>query len=205
MDALLRSKALICYIAFVLYWSVPMAKEKEKAKKKGRRAYLQDIRPNLSGEYVYTGAHLNFVPEKMSFRRAAFAIAGYALLSLAGFVAAGFVSAGGMGNCFYVIIPYIAEAIAVFTLLLAVYKAISRGSRLRDYEYESSVVKMPVRALLSAIFAAIGLVCIAVFTAINGIDGSAGEFALLLVAKAVAITVPFLMRKLLASLRWEKE
>ncbi len=182
-----------------------MAKEKGKAKKKGRKSYLQDIRPNLSGEYVYMGAHLNFVPEKMSYRRAASAMAVYALLSLAGLAAAGFVRAGGMGNCFYVLIPYMAEAIAVFTLLLAVYKALSRGSRLRDYEYESSVVKMPVRALLSAVFAAVGLVCIAVFTAINGIDGSVGEFALLLAAKALAIIAPFLLRRFLASLRWEKE
>ena len=182
-----------------------MAKEKEKAKKKGRKAYLNDIRPNLSGEYVYTGAHLNFVPEKMSYRRAASAMAVYALLSLAAFAAAGFVRAGGMGNCFYVLIPYMAEAVAVFTLLLAVYKALTRGSRLRDYEYESSVVKMPVRALLSSVFAAVGLVCIFLFVILNGADGSAGELAFLLFSKAVAIVSPLLMRRFMRSLRWEKE
>lgn len=187
------------------FWRTQMAKEKEKAKKKGRKAYLNDIRPNLSGEYVYTGAHLSFVPENKSYRRASSEISAAALLSLAALVAAGFVRAGGMGNCFYVLIPYMAEAIAVFTLLLAVYKLLSRGSRLRDYEYESSVVKMPVRALLSAIFAAVGLVCILVFVGINGADGSPGELVLLFAAKAVAIAAPLFLRKLLSALRWEKE
>ncbi len=182
-----------------------MAKENNKTRKKGRKAYLNDIRPNLSGEYVYTGAHLNFVPGKRSYRQAASGMAAYALLSLAGLVAAGFVRAGGMGNCFYVLIPYMAEAVAVFTLLLAVYKTLSRGSRLRDYEYESSVVKIPVRALLSSVFAAVGLVCVLVFVILNGPDGSLGELIALLAAKAVAIVVPLLLRSFMASLCWEKE
>ena len=98
-----------------------------------------------------------------------------------------------------------AEAIAVFTLLLAVYKAISRGSRLRDYEYESSIVKIPVRALLAAVFAAAGVVCIVIFIVFNGLDGGVGELVLLIAAKAVSVAAAILLRRLMASLRWENE
>ncbi len=182
-----------------------MAKDKEKARKKGRRAYLDDIRPNLAGEYVYTGSHYRYKPEAKSFRRALTEIVLLAVLSLASLLAAGCVRAGGMGNCFYVIIPYIAEAIAVFTLVWAVTKLLINGEKLREYIYAASVEKLPVRTLLSAIFAAAGTLCIIIFIILNGIDGSIGEIILLLVAKIVAIAAPLILRKLLSSLNWEKE
>lgn len=172
-------------------------------KAKGRRAYLNDIRPNLAGEYVYVGNYYCYVPKGKSFRRALAEIIALSLLSLAGLVAAGFVRAGGMANCVYVIVPYMAEAIAVFTMLWAVCKLLFKGRRLREYVYGSSVAKLPVRTVCSASFAGLGLLCIIIFSAINGIDGSIGEFVLLLLAKAVAIAAPLLLRKLINSLSWE--
>ncbi len=181
-----------------------MAKDRDNSKKKGRKSYLSDIQPNLAGEYVYTGDHWSYVPEGKTYRRAMTEIVILSLLSLAALVAAGFVRAGGMGNCFYVIIPYMAEAISVFTLELAVYKILVKGKKLRDYVYTASVPKLPVRALLSAVFSAIGAACIIVFIIINGIDGSLGEIITLFTAKLIAIAAPLFLRKLMSTLRWEK-
>lgn len=176
----------------------------DNSKKRGRRDYLSDIQPNLAGEYVYTGEHWSYVAGDRSYSRAIIEIIVFSLLSLAAAVAAGLVRAGGMSNCFYVLFPYIAELIAVFTLQLAVYKLAVKGKRLRAYDYSSSVEKIPVRALLSAVFSGIGTVCIIIFVILNGIDGSLGEISLLFLAKAVAIVSPICLRKLMAALRWEK-
>ena len=71
-----------------------MAQDKPKRKRKNRKAYLNDIRPNLSGEYVYVGAHYRYAGTDKSYGRAIAGIVVPALLSLAGFLAAGFVNAG---------------------------------------------------------------------------------------------------------------
>ncbi len=182
-----------------------MAKDKNQTRKKGRRAYLDDIRPNLAGEYVYTGAYYRYQADKKSFARALSEIVLLAALSLAAVIASGFVRAGGMANCFYVLIPYMAETIAVVTLVWAVGKLLIKGERLREYVYGSSVLKIPVRAFLSAIFAIVGAVCIIVFIILNGIDGSIGEIIILLVAKIFGISSPFALRKLMRGLNWEKD
>ncbi len=174
-------------------------------KKKGRRSYLNDIQPNLAGEYVYVGKYYTFVSKGKSFRRALCEIVFLALLGFIGLVAAGFVNAGGMGNCFYVIIPYMGEAISLFVLLWSVSKLLIKGEKLREYVYGSSVARIPTAAVCCAAFAGLGLLCIIVFTLLNGVDGSAGEMLLLLAAKAVSIAAPLLLRRLMKSLRWEME
>lgn len=205
IGSLLRIKVLPYYIANAYFGRKYMAKEQDKAGKKGRKSYLNDIQQNLSGEYIYTGAHWSYVPEGKSYPRAVFEIVIFSLLSLAAVVSAGLVRAGGMGNCFYVLFPYIAELIAVFTLELAVYKLAVKGKKLRAYEYSASVEKIPVRAMLSAVFAGIGIVCIIIFVIINGIDGSFGEIILLFCAKAVGIAAPLFLRRLMGALRWKKD
>jgi len=180
-----------------------MANTGDKKKKKGRRSYLNDIRPNLAGEYVYVGDYYCYVPQGKSYRRA---VAELSLLTLLGFlalVAAGFVNAGGMGNCFYVIIPYMGEAISVFVLLWDVRQIIIKGEKLREYVYGSSVLRIPAASLCCAAFAGAGVVCILIFTILNGIDGGAGEYLLLLAAKTVAVAAPILLRRLVKSLKWE--
>lgn len=177
--------------------------DKGKKNKKGRKAYLNDIRPNLAGEYVYVGDYYTFVPDGKSFPRALAEIIICSLLGFLGLVCAGFVEAGGMGNCFYVIIPYMGEAISLFVLLWAVSKLLFKGSKLREYVYGSSVLRIPGAATVTAAFAGAGALAIIVFTVLNGIDGSAGEYILLLLGKALNIAAMLMLRKLMKSLSWK--
>ena len=177
--------------------------EKGKKTKKGRKSYLNDIRPNLAGEYVYVGDYYSFVPDGKTFPRALGEIIALSLLGFLGLVAAGFVEAGGMGNCFYVIIPYMGEAISLFVLLWAVSKLLFKGSKLREYVYGSSVLRIPGGSIVTAAFSAAGILAIIVFTILNGIDGSALEYILLLGGKGLTVASMLLLRKLMKSLRWE--
>ena len=182
-----------------------MAKETGKARRKGRKAYLNDFQPNLAGEYTYTGANYRYVGEGMDYRRVRRCTAAAAAAMLAGLLVPGFVSAGGMGNCFYVLIPYMAEAISVFVTMFAVYKMLSGGEKLREYIFEKSVKRIPGGCVCCSAFAALGLVCSMVFSAINGIGGTAAEAAVLIVGKCLGVSAPLVMRRLILSLDWKKE
>lgn len=176
-----------------------------KGKKKGRRAYLNDFQPNLAGEYVYTGVYYAYDGKDMDFPKARSRVLLFSMLSMLGLIGAGCVSAGGMGNCFYVLIPYMGEAISVFVTAWAVVRLLLNGSRLREYIYGAIIPRIPVAALCSAVFAAVGCVCIAIYIILNGIGGPVGELALLIAAKAAAISAPLLLRRHVKSLQWKKE
>lgn len=182
-----------------------MAKDNSKPPKKGRKAYLNDFQPNLAGEYTYTGAHYRYAGNKMSYRSARAQVIISVSAMLAGLLAPGFVRAGGMGNCFYVLIPYMAEAISVFVTLYAVFKMLTGSERLREYIYEKSVLRIPGGCICCAAFAALGFICSMIFSAINGIGGSTAEAAVLIVGKTLGITAPLSMRKHILSLEWKKE
>ena len=181
-----------------------MAQNSKKAPKKGRKAYLNDFQPNLAGEYTYNGAHYHYVGEGMSYGSVRRNTVFGAAAMLVGLLAPGFVRAGGMGNCFYVLIPYMAEAISVFVTMFAVFKMLTGGERIREYIFEKSVKRIPAGCVCCAVFAAIGFVCSMVFSAINGIGGSTVEAAVLIVGKCLGVTAPLALRKHILGLSWEK-
>lgn len=182
-----------------------MAQSSKRSPKKGRKAYLNDFQPNLAGEYTYTGAHYRYAGEGMDYRCARRYTAIGAAAMLAGLLAPGFVRAGGMGNCFYVLIPYMAEAISVFVTMFAVFKMLTGGERLREYIFEKSVLRIPRACLCCSAFAALGFICSMIFSALNGIGGSTAEAAVLIIGKLLGIISPMAMRKHLLSLEWKKD
>ena len=182
-----------------------MAKDTNNTRKKGRKAYLNDFQPNLAGEYTYTGAHFRYTGSGVDYRLCRRGTMFGAIAMLVGLLAPGFVNAGGMGNCFYVLIPYMGEAISVFVTLWAVFKMLAGGERLREYIYEKSVKRIPAGCICCAGFAALGFVCSMVFSAINGIGGSTAEAAVLIVGKVLGVAAPLSMRKHILAQTWEKE
>ena len=177
----------------------------QKKKRSGRKAYLNDFQPNLAGEYTYTGLHYRYAGEAMTYPKARAYTIFSALVMILGLLAPGFVSAGGMGNCFYVLIPYMAEAISVFVTMFAVYKMLSGGEKLREYIYEKSIPRIPRGCVCCSAFAAIGFVCSMIYSAINGIGGSTLEAAVLIIGKCLGVSAPLAMRKHILGLVWEKD
>ena len=175
-----------------------------KKSRKGRKAYLNDFQPNLAGEYTYNGAHYRYADSRMPYSAARGKTLLFSLLTLAGLIIAGCVSEGGMGNTFYVIIPYMAEALCVFLTLMAVFKMLRGGERLREYIYTSSVKRIPPSTLCAAVFAALGIICSLIYIILNGI-GSPLELAILYIGKILGIIASLALRKHVLGLIWEKE
>lgn len=155
-------------------------------KRKGRRAYLNDFTTNLRGDYVYQGSHFHYVgetPWEKRFRK----LWGLTLAMAIGLVGGGFLPAAGMNGVLYVVAPYLASVIAGTSVVWAMVK-LRREGKLRSYVYEASVLKLPTRGKVTAVFAILA----AAGEGLNlGRNGSGGK---------TAATLGYLALTLLAAL-----
>ena len=117
------------------------------------------------------------------------AIKGNADKAAAALAAAGMVPAPGAMQQFYVLLPYAGALVAGISAVWALARMSRGGARLRSYVYEETVAKLPLRCLLTGVFAALAAVgeCMDVF--LNGGQGAiwyAVLFAALAAAAAAA-------------------
>lgn len=178
-----------------------MAEKKDK-KKQGRRAYLNDFKVGAGGEYVYTGAVYRFT----SRNRKGFVLklALLTALSLICGITQGCISAAGMDDCFYVIIPWIAELGFSVAAAWAAGRIIYSGELIRKYVYEATFGKLPIFCNTAAAFAAVGIICEAVYIILEGFDGKLVFTIIFIALKALSGVSALLLKKLAADAPIEK-
>ena len=136
-------------------------------KKKGRRAYLNDFKMSLSGEYIYNGAH--YMPEgDYKKTRMQITLAGVLLVALN--LLCGCIPAEPMLNAFYVIIPFAVSLIVSVRLLWAATRLWTNRLPLREYVLNQTYEKLLPCATIGLIFSSATVVAFVVFTVIKGID-----------------------------------
>lgn len=180
-------------------------------KRKTRRSYLNDFRPDVTGEYRYTGKHQRYIGPLPKGK------ALLVLIVLTGALALGVIGAGlipapsmtGNGNI-YVLPPFIGEMIAVFVTVWASAKLIfpagsQKGElKLRSYAYDRSVKKLPHRTVISAVFAGLSIVANAVFLILNGFCGKAFASVAVIVLHAVVIAAALCLKAFAGSMKFEE-
>lgn len=129
----------------------------------GGKTYLKDFRQTASGEYIYTGRHMEYssvnpIPFKKWFLRVCAFNAASVVLGAAG----GFLPFDGLKNCIYVILPLVIE---LFIVSWTLFRLISSGrdSRLRLYAYDTAYKKLTVRNTAAMVFSVIGAIGSIVF------------------------------------------
>ena len=180
-----------------------MNKVADKKERKGRRAYLNDFREDINGQYVYEGDRYTLDEEGISKKTLDTRLWLMTAVIAAGTVAGGCVPASCMLNCFYCILPFAGEAIAVFTLVWAMVKYSNGGEELRGYIYEKSVGVLPQRTFLAAFFAALGFAGVIIYIIINGFEGTAALTVIYLIIKVIVAICAWLMHKTVLSLKWK--
>ena len=159
----------------------------QKKNRRGRE-YLNDFRRDVNGSYLYQGSYRCYTGSMpyAKLRGLLWALArmsrGGALAALA---AAGMVPAPGAMQQFYVLLPYAGALVAGISVVWALARMSRGGARLRSYVYEETVAKLPLRCLLTGVFAALAAVgeCMDVF--LNG-GQNAIRYAVLFAALAAA-------------------
>ena len=149
----------------------------QKKTRRGRE-YLNDFRRDVNGSYLYQGSYRCYTGSMpyAKLRGLLWALCGGALAALA---AAGMVPAPGAMQ------PYAGALVAGISAVWALARMSRGGARLRSYVYEETVAKLPLRCLLTGVFAALAAVgeCMDVF--LNGGQGAI-RYAVLFAALAAA-------------------
>ena len=108
-------------------------------RKKKRRSYLDDYRKNAAGEYEYTGKWMAFAGTAQERKHLVLRMLVLCAASFAAGVVCGCIPAAGMGNCFYVILPYTVSLVACFRTLWAVCRLAANGDPLKEYVHTATV------------------------------------------------------------------
>ena len=176
-----------------------MAGEK---KRRGRRAHLNDFYRDVAGNYVYTGTC--YVCRAAEQERTALLRRLWLLTAVlaAAVLAGGCISAPGMDRCFYVLLPYAAEVGLTGSVVWAMTRWQAREYPMREYVYHDSVEKLPGRALVTAVFAAVALAGEVLYLFRSGGSLVFGLLFLLLMGGSAAAI--FWARRTISRLNWSK-
>ena len=175
----------------------------EKKKRKGRRAYLNDFYTDLGGNTVYTGKMIRYLgphPYPVARRRVG-VLCGLVCACVFAVACLPAPSMLGMGK-FYVVLPFILEAIAVLLTVWAAVRMLYHGETLRSYIHEASVKKLPWWLEMTAVFAAVSVVTNVVYLAINGFGGKLFLSLALIVFHILAALFALLCLRFLRALSW---
>lgn len=174
----------------------------EEKKKKGRKAYLNDFKMSLSGEYIYTGAH--YMPEgDYKKTRLQATVAAVLLVSLN--LLCGCIPAEPMLNAFYVIIPFVASLATSAVLLWAVTRLWLNRLPLREYTLHQTFERLSPAATVGMVFSAVTAVAFLVFSLINGIQSLNGWSWVFFGCNILTILANVFVRVCTKNINWVKQ
>lgn len=173
-------------------------------RRKRRRAYLDDYKINEDGQYEYQGARYKWTIDdtrrqvlQRELRLMAVAAVFVSLL-------AGCIPAPGVGHSAYLLLPYAGGVVAVISLCFAVWRMCGEKDPMRGHIYDTSVKKIPFRAMLTVIFAAISVTGEVIYLLRNGSEGMLFYGFLFLLLEGVACLTALCILQKIRSLEWRK-
>lgn len=176
----------------------------DRKKKRGRWAYLDQFQPNLAGEMIYTGSSYRSLLQEEARRRRylLLGLEGAAMLAL--ILVGGCISAPGVGRCPYVLLPYVGQLAAGVSLCWALGQLLTGGRTLREYVYQATVEKVPLRSGITMVCSGLSMIGEIVYLLLHREEGGLlrGLGFLGLTAGAVALTMH--LKVLVKNLKWEK-
>lgn len=176
----------------------------KKRRKRGENSYLNDFHLNLAGEYIYDGelyaCQADPDTQKMQKRK----LWVYTALMLLTALASGSIPAPGMLGSSYVILPFLGELIAIFSVVWAVCKLGRDWNAVREYVYERTLPALPGRALCVAAFAAAGILCELLYVILSGHGGQLFYAFLFVILKVISLICALTIRRKLKCLNWAK-
>jgi hypothetical protein len=140
----------------------------KKNKKSGRHAYLNKFEKNNSDQYEYRGTIYTYDDKALSYGRWLARLWICGIVMAAAVLVNGCIPAPGMQNCIYVLLPYVLQLLAAVSVCWAIVRLTAGGAQLREYIYQATVEKLPMRTMLTAILAIAAAVGEVIFLIRNG-------------------------------------
>ena len=170
----------------------------------GRKQYLNDFRPSVNGEYIYTGGFYKLEMEQSRVKGLRTKMTVSVIITAAFVLTAGILPAAGSISCFYVILPFLAVMICCFVSTWKICRLLASGLMVREYIYEKTVPTVPGWLLAESISAAATLIGEAVYLIINGVDGREVYTAAFICMLILTVSACLMMRSFFREIRWIK-
>lgn len=168
-----------------------------------RHSKLEYFQRNAAGEYIYTGKHMSYVSAEKSRKRLLLELWGLGTAGTICLLLSGFLPLRSFRGCFYVLLPYMIALVAAISCLWTIGELTGGGDPLRQYVHDATVLKLPGRAMVSAVAA---LACISgeiVSCALNGADGEIGALIAFFLLLAVGAGAMVLLRRRIRGAVWQ--
>ena len=165
-----------------------------------KRSYLRFFAPNAGGEYTYTGGY--YALKGGVYGAYAVRLVVFTAIASVCAVLSGVLDLPGMKNSFYLIIPFISEVGFTGSVVWGAVKYFANAKPLREYVYTATAGAFHRRALLSAVFAGVGVVSETVFLILSGEKGQAFAAAGFYLLKAAVIISMLLLRHFVRGAEW---
>lgn len=171
-------------------------------KKQGKRSYLNDFQKTADGSYVYTGDTWQADPARR--KKGLIRLWALAVPLLAASVVPGCLEAPGLGNCAYVLLPYVFGLVSALYLAYVLIRLCAGGDPMRDYVYLQTVARMDGYAALPMVGGILSAVGLTVYLIRNGAGGQAPEAAACYACFALQAGLSWAIRACRISSIWTK-
>ena len=173
----------------------------EKNVRKKERERLKDFGPDDNGKMAYLGDHVRLVAGQDRRRLAAalWAACGVGAMSVLG---ASLANPAGLSGCPYVVLPYVAQFVAMVSVLWGMGRFSVAGERVRAYVRDETVGALPRRAVVAAALGLVAVVGEVALLATGGSAPAAADFAFL-ACEAVSVVALVTLRRLCLATEWE--
>ena len=168
-----------------------------------RHSKLEYFQRNAAGEYIYTGKHMSYVSTEKSRKRLLLEMWGLGTAGTICLLLSGFLPLRSFRGCFYVLLPYMIALVAAISCLWTIGELTGGGDPLRQYVHDATVLKLPGRAMVSAVAALARLSGEIVSCALNGADGEIGALIAFFLLLAVGAGAMVLLRRRIRGAVWQ--
>lgn len=176
--------------------------EEKRKKKSGGRAYLNDFKMTLSGEYIYTGA--TYLPEG-DYKKTRLLLVVLSVIATALNLFCGSIPAEPMLNTFYVILPFVATIACAIRVLWAAVRLCINKLPLRQYVLKQTFEVIRPFSIAMAIFSAVTVIATLIFGFIKGFSAFYALTFAFLVSQLLNIFAGLFLSKITKNVTWVKQ
>ena len=170
---------------------------------KKRYSYLDDYKKGMDGTYVYYGRHYLFQGTDRGLKRYKW-ILGLADLLLAGlYIVSGCMDGKAIWSMWYVILPFAAEAVAIFLLIWKSLTLIMEKQPVKAYLYKKSVPWFQPVSVILMIACLLSICATILCMLLHPEDVRISACILYLVLKLLMAGISFALIKVVKQNSWE--
>lgn len=175
---------------------------KDKKKRSGKRAYLNDFKPNVAGEFIYTGKTYRWQQDRKPVLLRLWLLSG---IAAAATLINGCISGTGMDKHFWTLLPWVISLVAALSMVYAVGRLTFAGEQVREYILEATVEKIPMRGMICAVFAGVSAVGGIVNLFLADFAGNLVCGVIFVVLQGASAGCSVVLRRTVERLEWAKE